>query len=133
MSKKDHECWEHIADTPEEFEEAIRNAVSENEREFFQKLRYKILNETAASNDVLMNENDNDDGLYLLRVGTDDIIIGKNISDPAETISPEEYAGIFLALEQDISRFVGRSVSLKDWLRERDYRGIKYDQNNDYK
>lgn len=127
------ECWEHIADTPEEFEEAIRNAVSENEREFFEKLRYKILNETAASNDVLMNENDNDDGLYLLRVGTDDIIIGKNISDPDETVSPEEYAGIFLALEQDISRFVGRSVSLKDWLRERDYVGIKYDQNNDYK
>jgi hypothetical protein len=130
--KKMSEIWEYIADTPEEFDEAIKNAVSPNEKEFFKKLRYKILNESAASNDVLMNEKDNEDGLYILRVGTDDIMVGKNISDPNENSVAIEYAGIFLALKQDISHYVGYHITLKDWLRNRDYNGIRYDQNNDY-
>lgn len=126
------EDWEDLSDTPEEFDAAIKNALTPNEKEFFEKLRFKELNETAASNDVLMNEADNTDGLYILRIGSDGILIGRNISDPKETTTPEEYAGIFLALQQDISQFVGRHVTLLEWLRQRDFKGIKYNQNNDY-
>lgn len=124
--------WEWIADTPEEFEDAIKNSITVNERNFFEKLRYKILNETAFSNDVLMHEKDNENGLYILRVGTDDILIGRNLSNPDEKTSPEEYSGLFLALEQDLHKYVGRHITLLDWLRERDYMGIRYDANNDY-
>lgn len=126
------EDWEDLSDTPEEFDAAIKNALTPNEKEFFEKLRFKELNETAASNDVLMNEADNTEGLYILRVGSDGILIGRNISDPKEATTPEEYAGIFLALQQDISQFVGRHVTLLEWLRQRDFKGIKYNQNNDY-
>ncbi len=133
MKKKyQEEDWEFLSDTPQEFENAIQNASTPNEKEFFEKLRYKELNETAASNDILMNEADNEDGLYILRVGSDGIIIGRNISDPLESSTPEEFAGIFLALQQDISQFVGRNITLIEWLRERDFKGIKYNQNNDY-
>jgi len=133
MKKKDTpEDWEDLSDTPEEFDAAIKNAVSSKEKEFFEKLRYKELNETAASNDVLMNEADNSDGLYILRVGSDGILVGRNISNPNEASTPEEYAGLFLALQQNISQFIGRDITLLDWLRERDFQGIKYDQNNDY-
>lgn len=128
----EEEDWESLNDTPEEFDAAIKNAVSENEREFFEKLRYKELHETAFSNDVLMDEVDNEDGLYILRVITDEIMIGKNINDPKETSVPCEYDGLFFALSQDIFRYIGRHVTLWDWLRERDYRGIRYDRNNDY-
>lgn len=130
--KYDEEEWEYLADTPEEFETAIKNAVSDKEREFFEKFRYKILNETAASNDVLMHEKDNEEGLYILRVGTDDIMIGKNLSDPNEKTSASEFAGIFLALDQDLFRYLNRHISLREWLRERNYQGIRYDANNDY-
>lgn len=126
------EEWASLSDTPEEFENAIQNAATFNEKEFFKKLRYKELNETAASNDVLMNEADNSDGLYILRVGSDGILIGRSISTPGQSPTPEEYAGIFLALKQNISKFIGRNISLLEWLRERDFKGIKYDQNNDY-
>lgn len=132
MKIDNHEDWEYLADTPQEYREAINNAVSENERKFFTNLRQKILFETAASNDVLMNENDNDDGLYILRVGSDDILIGKNLSKPNEQSTPEEYSGIFLALQQDLHKYVQRHVTLLEWLRERDYKGIRYDANNDY-
>lgn len=132
MKKYTSEDWEYLADTPEEFEQALKNAVSDNECTFFEKFRYKILNETAASNDVLMHEDDNEDGLYILRVGTDDVLIGRNLTNPGEETTPEEYAGIFLALEQDISQYTGRHETLLEWLRRRDYKGIRYDRNNDY-
>lgn len=131
-NKKITEDWADLSDTPEEFDNAIKNAITPKEKEFFEKLRYKELNETAASNDVLMNEADNSDGLYILRVGSDGILIGKRIADPSETSIPEEYAGIFLALQHSISQFVGRDITLLEWLRERDYKGIKYNRNNDY-
>lgn len=132
MKKFTSEDWEYVADTPEEFEEALKNAISDNERTFFKKFRHKILTETAASNDVLMHEDDNEDGLYILRVGTDDVLIGRNLTKPGEKTTPAEYAGIFLALEQDIFRYTGRHETLLEWLRRRDYKGIRYDRNNDY-
>ena len=131
MKKQEFDPWDYVVDTPEEFDAAIQNAVSDKEREFFERLRYKILHETAASNDVLMHENDNEDGLYILRVGTDDIMIGRNMEKPDEKSSPVEISGLFGALEEDINEYVGRHVTLLDWLRERDYQGVRYDTNND--
>lgn len=58
MKKQEYDTWDYLEDTPEEFDMAIKNAASDKEREFFEKLRYKILHETAFSNDVLMHEKD---------------------------------------------------------------------------
>lgn len=131
MKKMINSDWEYLSDTPEEFDYAIKNAVSKKERTFFEKLRDKFLHEIAASNDVLMNEKENPDGLYILRIGTDSILIGRNMSDPKETSIPIEFSGIFMALKEDIYNYVGRHVTLLEWLRERDYHGIRYDGNND--
>lgn len=122
----------YLSDTPEEYDTAIKNAVSYKERIFFEKIRHKVLNETAASNDVLMNENDNKDGLYILRVGSDDFILGRRLSVPSEKTSPTEFSGLFLTLKQDLYDYLGKHITLLEWLRERDYYGIKYDANNDY-
>lgn len=65
MKKEKIEDWDCIVDNPEEFENAIENASTNNEREFFKKLRYKVLHEPAFSNDVLMNDKDNEDGIYV--------------------------------------------------------------------
>ncbi len=132
MKKSTKKDWDYLSDTQNEFEEAIANAISENERQFFEKLRFKFLHETAASNDILMNESDNDDGIYILRVGTDDILIGKDLENPDEKTTPAEYAGIFLALQHDMYMYVHRHITLLEWLRERNYKGVRYDANNDY-
>ena len=133
MKKQEYDPWDYLEDTPEEFDTAIKNAVSDKERKFFEKLRYKILHETAFSNDVLMHEKDNEDGLYILRVGTDDIMIAVILEKPGEKTTPVEISGLFGALEEDIHEYVGRHMTLLDWLRARDYRGIRYDANNDYR
>lgn len=80
-----------------------------------------------------MHEKNNEDGLYILRVGTDDIMIGRNLEEPGEKTSPVEISGLFAALEEDIKEYVGRHINLLEWLRERDCRGIRYDANNDYR
>lgn len=120
--------WEFLCDTPEEFKNAIKHACSENERIFFEKLRYKMLYETAFSNDVLMNDKDNEDRIFIVRSRFDDILIGSKKED----IPACEYEGIFHALEEDMYIYTGQHITLLEWLRKRDYHGIRYDANNDY-
>ena len=111
---------------------AIQNAVTPNEREFFEKLRYKILNETAFSNDILMKDDENSDAIYIMRVGTDDIMIGHNLTVAGKEHEAVELAGVFYAMSYDLYDFLGYHITLQEWLRNRDYRGIRYDRNNDY-
>lgn len=131
MRNEKSNIWEFISDTPEEFEHAIANAETLNEKIFFEKMRYKILHETAASNDIIMHDSNNKDGIYILRVGTDNFQVGK-ILDGYMVGSCEEFSGLFFFLTQDLDQFIHRHVTVGEWLRERDYSGISYDANNDY-
>lgn len=121
-----------MADTPEEFEDAIRDAITKNEKEFFEKLRYKILNETAASNDVLLQDDENEDAIYILRVGTDDIMVGHHLTVEGKPHEATELGGVCFAMKYDLYDFLGYHITLQEWLRKRDYIGIRYDRNNDY-
>lgn len=131
MRNVEQNLWEFISDTPEEFEHAIANAETHNEKIFFEKMRYKILHETAASNDIIMHDNNNKDGIYILRVGTDDFQGGK-ILDGYMVGACEEFSGLFFFLTQDLDQFIHRHVTVGEWLKEQDYSGISYDANNDY-
>lgn len=131
MRNEKQNLWEFKSDTPEEFEHAIANAETPNEKIFFEKMRCKILHETAASNDIIMHDNNNEDGIYILRVGTDDFQIGK-IMDGHMVEPCEEFSGLFFFLTQDLDRLIHRHVTVGEWLKEQDYSGISYDANNDY-
>lgn len=126
------EEWEYLSDTPEQFKEAITNAVSENEKIFFSKLRSKVLNEGAASNDVLMHNEDNEDGIYILRI-SDDFLVGKKDKSGKDVSIIVEISGLFDFLSEDLHRQLNRHISILEWLRERDYKGIHYDANNDFR
>ncbi len=130
--KETIEDWEYLADTPEEFDTAIRTAVSKNEKEFFEKLRHKILYETAFSNDVLLKDDENEDAIYIMRVGTDDIMVGHNLTVSGKEHECVEIAGVCFAMAYDLYDFLGYHISLQEWLRKRDYQGLRYDRNNDY-
>lgn len=124
------EDWEWLADTPEEFAEAIENATTENERIFFTTLRYKVLHEAAGSYDVLMHDEDNEDGIFILRI-SDDFLIGRKDKNGKEVAVTLEVDGLFFFLEQDMCSYIGQNISVLEWLRGRDYKGIRYDGNND--
>ena len=124
------EDWEYIVDTPEEFDDAIQNAESDNESKFFKTLMYKVVHEPAASNDVLMHNEDNEDGIYILRV-SDDFMIGKKDENGMDACTPSEYSGLFFFLSTDMYPYLGHHITVGEWLKRRDYGGIRYDANND--
>ncbi len=125
------EDWDSMVDTPEEFEEALINPFSTEEKDFLEQMRYKISKEIAASNEVLLRDDENEDGIYLLRVGNDDFIVGRITTDSSYLKHPNEIAGLFGFLEFDLYPYLHRHISIKEWLRKRNYKGIRYDRNND--
>ena len=41
--------------------------VSEEEKEFFERMKFKIEFEPAPANDLIMSNRNNDDGIYIVR------------------------------------------------------------------
>lgn len=128
------EDWADSADSPEEFEEAIRNSVSANEKEFLEEMRYKIPYEVAASNEILLKEDENEDGIYILRVGNGDFQIGRISKDSEVPNYPFEIGGLlgeYGFMGFDLYPLLKKHMTVQEWLRSRDYQGIRYDRNND--
>lgn len=130
MSKRS-KIWDWISDTPEQYEEAIKNAVSENERIFYETMYYKVQHETANSHEILMMYDENDEEIYILRVGMDEIMVGHNKTVPGRNFDEIELAGVCFAMTYDLYELLGYHITLREWLRKRDYKGIRYDRNND--
>lgn len=128
------EDWENLADSFIEFKEAIDNASSENEKEFLEQMMYKIPYEMAASNEILLKPEENEDNLYILRVGSGDFIVGQEPNNSSSPNYPYEIGGLlgkdgFLGF--DLFPYLHRHITVLEWLRERDYKGIQYNRNND--
>lgn len=102
---------------------------SENEAAFFRNMKFKQEYEVTLANDVILSETDNDDEIYLVRVEYDEYLVGKgnNESNEAHLMNLSE------ALSLDLGTIgLERSITLLDWLKERDYAGVKYNRNYDY-
>ncbi len=106
------------------------NYASENERIFFEKMLHKQQWECSMSNDVIMSEHDNEDKIYIVRIYFNEYVVGKSgmESNEVHVISLSE------ALELNLMKlgFLSENVTLFEWLRARDYAGIKYDADYDY-
>lgn len=105
---------------------------SESERLFFEKLKSKMEDELAPCKEVLFSERDNADGIFLLRDGYDEFILGTERNDV-----PEDYIHVMnlsdvMSLNLGNAKFVDRDITLLDWLRERDYKGAMFNHNNAY-
>ena len=103
--------------------------ISENEKTFFVKMKYKMEYEFAPSNDLILFEEDNDDHIYIVRCYYDEIIVGHGLKGNFD----EEYHVMNLseALNANLKKlnYLNRDITLLDWLRERDYKGIRYNHN----
>lgn len=113
-------------------EELISHPVSENERNFFTRLRWKMENELAPCKEVHFSERDNEDGIFLLRDGYDEFIVGSDRDDV-----PDDYIHVMnlteaLSVNLKTAGFIERDVTVLEWLRSRDYAGAMFDHNNAY-
>jgi len=101
---------------------------SEEEQIFFEKLRFKEENVLTVSHDLILHEDNNEDGIYLVRCEYEEYIVGQ------EKIMEEQHVMCLAeALSLNLKKvgLLERDVTLFDWLRERNYKGVEYEHNYD--
>lgn len=101
---------------------------SENERAFFETMCRKQENEGVLSIDRILNEADNDDGLFLDRYWFQEYKLG---SIPAKTHLHTMNLTDALNTNLKTVGLLGRDITFFEWLRERDYNCVRYDRNED--
>ena len=105
--------------------------ISTEEKIFFEKMKYKMEFEPAMSNDLIMSEHDNEEGIYIVRCYDYEFIIGCHVGD---TFKEEKYTMNFSdALETNLKEcgFTDDNLTLLEWLRKRNFKGVQYDHNYD--
>lgn len=105
--------------------------VSNEEKEFFERMKFKIESEPAPANDLIMSNLNNDDGIYIVRCYDYEFRIGCHIG---EEYKEEFYAMDFhdaLNVNLRESGLIDENLSLLEWLRKRNYKGVEYNHNFD--
>lgn len=125
MNTKYHPlCPSHI----EYYEKMAKEYQSENERIFFETMKERQQHVFTYSNDLLMFEDDNEDGLFIVRHYYDEFEIGKvGLLKDAYAMDLEEA----MAINLKEAGLLDVDVTLLEWLRARDYKGIRYNGNFD--
>ena len=86
----------------------------------------KIQTEYTGMGDIILDEDDNEDGIYLIREIYDDFEVGR--AQVGVKDHPVSTNGLFGILSIDLGEFVlDEHITLLEWLRRRDYAGVKYD------
>lgn len=123
---EDNELWDEDRLL---FAKMAKEAVSEQEREFFDVQHYKQVNNYATANDLVMSENNNPDHIYIIRINADEYIVGNNLFPDHEIHTMNLYDALNTNLKE--TGLLDKDISLLDWLRERDYQGVEYEHNFD--
>jgi len=101
--------------------------VSDNERTFFENMiRKEIYDFPASSFDVIMHEKDNEDGLFIDKCYDSEYKVGRKTDGRTAVISvlPQSLSEL---LQLDLYEVLNKHISVLDWLRQRDYSGVRYD------
>lgn len=127
MLEQENELWdEDIA----LFEKMEGNYQSSEERNFFKNIKFKQEYELSCCNDLLLSEYDNKDGLYLVRLIYDEYILGLKDNERLEqhVMNLSEV----LSINLKDAKLNDRDITFFQWLKENNYRGIRYDRNYDF-
>lgn len=105
-----------------------KQGETENEKKFWAMMKKKILGEFAPSADLLLSEHDNDEEIYLVRYYFHEFRIGRGRVN--ERTRQAIYTDSFTeAIYADLCPLLDRHITLIEWLRERDFKGVDYDGN----
>lgn len=114
------------------FNDMLDKYISDNERIFFEQMRYKQEHIYTSANDLVFHESSNEDALYLIRIDFDEYVLGYAGKDrKCDEIHKQSLSEI-LSMNLKEAGFSDKNESLIDWLRKRDYNCVVYDQNYDW-
>ena len=111
------------------FEQMKGHYQSENERIFFETLKYKEEYENACAYgwDVLLNECDNEENVFFYRESYEWYML-ERVDDSHDYV--EEFSSLVDVLTAPASKWDLGEGTFLDWLRRRDYAGIRYDNHD---
>lgn len=126
-SEEKNEMWDVDSQL---FASMSGNYQSENERVFFETLHERQLWECSISGDMLLSGTNNEDGLFIVRIHFDEYRIGTDIKN----VSKQHVMNLSEALSLNLQEcgLLDESITLFEWLRRRDYKGVWYDHDYDY-
>lgn len=110
------------------YEKMAKEYMSDNERVFFETMKKRQQYVFTYANDLLLSEYDNEDGLYIVRHYFNEFEIGK--AGLKETIYKMDLEDAMTVNLKEAS-ILADDVTLLEWLRARDYKGIRYNGNFD--
>lgn len=115
------------------FSKIEKGNISASEKNFFQEIRTKMLDENAPWPETLVWEHDNPDHIYLLRHGYDEFMLGKGTSHEEWQHSEIHTMNLseVLSINLKEAKLLDRHITLLDWLREQDFSCVKYNHEND--
>lgn len=122
----------YVRPEDERYIEEMKNQyASKEEALFFEVMNHKIHHEPALSNDLIMDESNNEDGLYILRLYDSEFVIGRH---QGENFAEEVHAMTFqeaMTTNLKDANVLEEDITLIEWLRRRAFKGIEYDHNFD--
>lgn len=111
------------------FASMVGKYQSEEEMNFFCNMKYKQENDVVATYDCIMSSEDNEDNIVIDRVYYDEYIVHFAVEFPHEVHVMNLSEA--LAIKMSDVGLEGSEETLFDWLRRRNYRGVRYDRDND--
>lgn len=124
----------HLFDLCDEDKELFANMkgkyISEEEKIFFETMCCKELDEPTYSHELLILEDENEDAVFIVRIDENEYDIGGGHITPRPSVYAHSLAEALLTNLADIG-VTSMQGTLLDWLRARNYKGIRYDRNLD--
>lgn len=120
-----------IAEDASLFKDMEGKYVSNEEKEFFERMKFKIESEPAPANDLIMSNRNNDDGIYIVRCYDYEFRIGCHVGEEykKEFYAMDFHDALYVNLHE--CGFINENLSLLEWLRKRNYNGVEYNHNFD--
>lgn len=102
-----------------------------NEENFFKNMQYKEEYEITGLNDLIVSEYENEDEIYIVREYYEEYIVGQGIN--SNGAKEEHVMTLKEALSLNLKElgFLNKDITVLEWLREHDYRYVKYNRNYD--
>lgn len=98
------------------------------EKKFWHEMKKKVLSEFAPSADLILSEHANDEEIYLVRYYFHEFRIGRGrVNERSrESIYTDSFTE---AIHANLFPLLDRHITLIEWLREKDFKGIDYEGN----
>ncbi len=108
----------------------IELSKTQNEKKFFSEILRKATEEIALSGDLMMSENDNDYGIYILREVYDEFRTGvASIKPECSEVFADGISELLAVRLESIG--LHNDITIGEWLQNIDYKGINYNANYD--